>query len=192
MDDRRSRRKNEMRHFVIYSESQFDKIGLQNLIRKIIPSEDTIEAHDFKDKYRFMRDLAFRCKVKTQEYPHGGQISLHIFAIRDSDGENIDGLKNRIIASFKDKQISEEDIRAIHIHFAVQEIEAWILADKDFHSNPESVTDAKGELKKHLKNYQASHIVDLLPAIDVSKVKSKCPHFGKFYDDVHVILNQDQ
>jgi hypothetical protein len=106
---------------------------LKNNIEALRIGEVEIEPVGFGGKDQFMNDLPLVAKNRFAEYRHRtNEVELFIIALRDSDtidGKKIAGIRRKLVDKIK-KLIREQEFGRVRIMFAVQAIEAWILADE--------------------------------------------------------------
>jgi len=122
---------------------------LKNNIAALETESLEIEAIGFNGKDAFMEKVPTFVKNKFAEFRHRSQeVEVFIIALRDSDtsdGKKIAGLRQKLINKIK-KLIGEREFQRVHIMFAVQTIEAWILADeKELNKYLEVTNKAKRE-----------------------------------------------
>jgi len=106
---------------------------LKNNIEALQAGSIGIEAAGFGGKDEFMKEVPFFVLSKFAEYRHRNQaIEIFIIAVRDadtSDGKKISGIRRKLADKIR-KLIGAQEFNRVHIMFAVQAIEAWILADE--------------------------------------------------------------
>ncbi|GEM_PF-5197856 len=190
-----------------YENYSYDGEAIIELLKKHIEAlkneQVAIEAIGFGGKEQFMQNLPKFVKDELAEYRHrGGEIEVFIIALRDSDtndSRKISALSRKLTDKIK-KLIGEQKSQRIYVMFAVQAIEAWILADeqklneylgvtnKAKHENaPEKIENPK-QIVQNLfvqcgRKYTPQELRDLLPQLRVSEL-SRCRHFQAFYDCV--------
>jgi hypothetical protein len=107
---------------------------LKNEIEALRIGKIDIQAIGFEGKDKFMKELPLVVRNTFEQYRHGNSpIELFIIALRDSDtidGKKISGFRRKLADKIK-KLISEQEFNRVHIMFAVQAIEAWILAGEN-------------------------------------------------------------
>lgn len=166
-----------------------------------------IEAIGFNGKDAFMERVPTFVKNKFAEFRHRSQeIEVFIIALRDSDtsdGKKIAGLRQKLTNKIK-KLIGEQEFQRVHIMFAVQAIEAWILSDeKELNkylevtnkakreSEPEKIDNPKQIVKNFFEHcgrqYNPQELLQLLPRLQVSEL-SRCKHFKEFYACVQKVV----
>jgi hypothetical protein len=127
-----------------------------------------------------------------------------VFSLEDSDGEEIDLLRQKFYNRVETKYHSGYEPK-----IAVKEIESWIIADEtnlrdyqliDYTSpdNPESLKEKPSEFldkkfrklkgKKYNKRIDGSN---LLRTLNIEVVYNKCPSFKYFIDNVFTSLETD-
>lgn len=167
-----------------------------------------IEAIGFNGKAVFMEKVPAFVKNKFAEYRHRSQeIEVFIIALRDSDtsdGKKIAGLRQKLTNNIKKLIDDEQEFKRVHIIFAVQAIEAWLLADeqklneylevtnKVKHSNePEKINNPKQVVQNFFqecgRNYAPQELLTLFPRLQISELQ-RCKHFNEFFNCVQKIV----
>lgn len=180
---------------------------LKNEIEALRIGKVDIQPIGFEGKDQFMKELPLVVRNTFEQYRHGNsQIELFIIALRDSDtndGKKISGFRRKLVDKIK-KLISEQEFNRVHIMFAVQAIEAWILADENAlnkylgvtnkvkHINePEKVENPKQVVQNFFqqfgRKYTPQELLNLLPQLRVSELL-RCEHFNKLYTCVKEIV----
>jgi len=180
---------------------------LKNNIEALQAGSIGIEAAGFGGKDEFMKEVPFFVLSKFAEYRHRNQaIEIFIIAIRDadtSDGKKISGIRRKLTDKIR-KLIGAQEFNRVHIMFAVQAIEAWILADeqklneylgvtnKVKHINvPEKIEHPKQAVQNLFvqcgRKYSPQQLQDLLPQLQVSELR-RCKHFNELYTCVQKIV----
>jgi len=178
------------------------KSNLKTLNTKLVE----IEAVGFGGKAEFMAELPFFVMSKFAEYRHVSEgLRIFILALRDSDTNNtnkVSGIRRKLADKIK-KMIKEHEFNRVHILFAVQAIEAWILADeqkvneylgvtnKIKHVNdPETIDDPKQVVNNIFREcgrkYTSRELLRLLPQLRVTELL-RCKHFKELCDCVENI-----
>jgi len=190
-----------------YVKYSYDGEAIIELLKKHIETlkneQVAIEAIGFGGKEQFMQKIPRFVKDELAEYRHrGGEIEVFIIVLRDSDtndSRKISALRRKLTDGIK-KFIGERKLQRVYVMFAVQAIEAWILADeqklneylgvtnKAKHENaPEKIENPKQIVQNLFKQcgreYTPQELRDLLPQLQVSEL-SRCKHFQAFYDCV--------
>jgi hypothetical protein len=180
---------------------------LKNNIAALKAESFEIEAIGFNGKAAFMEKVPTFVKNKFAEFRHRShEVEIFIIALRDSDtsdGKKIAGFRQKLTNKIR-KLIGEQEFKRVYIMFAVQAIEAWILADeqklneylkvtnKAKHLNePEKVDDPKqaGQnfFQQYGRKYAPQELLNLLPQLRVSELL-RCKHFKEFYACVQKIV----
>lgn len=193
-----------------YQKYSYDGTGVIELLKNNIAalrSDDVeIEAIGFGGKEIFMEKVAKFIKDELAEYRHRSE-EVFIIVLRDSDSSDsrkISALRRKLNDKIK-KLIAEEKFSRVHVMFAVQAIEAWILADEQKlneylgviniakHENePEKIAYPKqivqNLFKQYGQKYTPQHLVTLLPRLRISALLG-CKHFKEFYECVEKIAD---
>jgi hypothetical protein len=182
---------------------------LKNNFEALQNGKIEIEPVGFGGKDQFMKEVPLVVKNRFAEYRYQShEVEIFIIAVRDSDTNNsgkIAGWHRQLVNKIK-KVIKENECNRVHIMFAVQAIEAWILADekklneylgvqnKAKHENdPEEIDNPKQIVTKLFaqyhreKKYTPQQLLDLLPQLSISELL-RCKHFKKLYDCVQEIV----
>jgi len=182
---------------------------LSNNVPALRQGEIEIKAVGFNGKAEFMREVPLFVFSKIKEYRHYNQpVQLFIIALRDSDSSEsrkIAGMRRQLIEKIKRRKIKKDEFERVHIMFAVQAIEAWVLADEqrlnDYlgvtnkvkHENdPEQIANPK-QLVQNLfeqcgQTYEPDHLLNLLPQLRILELL-RCTHFKELYQCVEKICN---
>jgi hypothetical protein len=171
--------------------------------------EDLVETEPrgFKGKDDFMKKVPTLVKNTFETFRHRlHELEIFIIALRDTDtkdGKKISAIRRKLADKIK-KLISEQEFQRVHIMFAVQAIEAWVLADvqklneylgvtnKAKHENePEKIEKPKQKVQNLFmecgKQYTPQALLDLLPHLRVLELL-RCKHFKELYDCVQKIV----
>ncbi len=114
-------------------------------------------------------------------------------------------MRRQLIDKIKKLSIKRNEIQCVHIMFAVQAIDAWLLADeqklnehlgvtnKIKHENePEKIKHPKQILQNLFaqcgKKYTPQQLIDLLPQLRVTELL-RCKHFKELYECIEKICN---
>ena len=180
--------------------------GLPRLFEKLLKEVSQSQYHDIiitkpaNGKNQFLNKLNLSVK-----YAFNASDLKYIFTLEDSDKEKV-GVLESIFYS----KVSQEFHDRFTPHFAVHEIETWILSDKKLleKAGLRNVTDYI-EPEKEINNvkkpsiyldelFRASEIgkykktidgVNLLGDLNIETVYKKCPSFKNFIDDILKALN---
>lgn len=166
-----------------------------------------IEAAGFGGKDEFMSDVPYFVLSKFAEYRHrSNEFELFIIALRDSDtndSKKISGIRRKLADKIK-KLIGVQEFNRVHIMFAVQAIEAWVLADeqklneylkvtnKAKHINePEKIDNPKQVVQNFFqqcgRKYTPQELLNLFPQLRILELL-RCKHFKEFYACVQKIV----
>lgn len=166
-----------------------------------------IEAIGFGGKSKFMEKVPNFVKNKFAEYRlRHDEVEIFVIALRDADtddGKKISGIRRKLADKIK-KLIQEQEFGRVHIMFAVQAIEAWILADEQKLNEylrvtnkakrinePEKVDNPKLAGKNFFEQfggeYTPQKLLDLLSRLRISELL-RCKHFKEFYTCVQKIV----
>lgn len=128
----------------------------------------------------------------------GGEVVL---ALKDSDGKPLDKLREEVIDKLGNEWRDSVDPEN-NIHFMVQEIEAWFLADKNTvraeyelvedysDARPESISNPKEFLVRVSGGmYSEKFAPNLLGDLDRAVIAAKCPAFKRFADRLAALEN---
>ncbi|MEW6202267.1 MAG: DUF4276 family protein [bacterium] len=113
-----------------------------------------------------------------------------ILMLKDSDGNDLKDLRQNVIESIA-KELKPSIKPDEDIHFMVQAIEAWFLADRELirneygndppDQNPEDIAKPKDVLKGISKSrYRENSAPELLEKISREIVITRCPAFQRF------------
>jgi hypothetical protein len=184
---------------------------LKNSLVTLQSDQVGIEAVGFGGKDEFMKAVSYFVLSKFAEYRHlSNGVELFIIALRDSDtydGKRISALRRKLVDKIK-KLIGEQEFQRVHVMFAVQAIETWLLADeqklneclgvtnKVKHENePEKIDNPKLVVQnlfvQYGRRYTPLQLLDLLPQLRVAELR-RCKHFKEFYDCVRTIAEMPQ
>lgn len=185
---------------------------LKNHVEALRTGRVEIEAIGFGGKTKFMKDVPFFVENKFAEYRrHAGAVEIFIIALRDadtSDSKKISEIRNQLKDKIR-KLISPNAFKRVHVNFAVQAIEAWVLADekrlneylkvsnKVKHENaPETLKNPKPKLANYFvscleREYNTDDLLHLLPTLHLDALL-RCAHFKEFYACVENICNTAQ
>ncbi len=182
---------------------------LKNNFTVLQREEIEIEAVGFNGKTAFMRELPLFVFSKFAEYRHrNGDAKLFIIALRDADTDDagkIAEMRRQIIDKIKKLSLKRSEIQCVHVMFAVQAIEAWLLADDQqlndhlgvmnkikHENNPEKIKHPKQILQSLFaqfgKEYTPRQLTGLLPQIRVTQLLRR-KHFKEFYACIETICN---
>jgi len=187
-----------------------DGEAIRNLLKNNLKALSTelveIEAIGFGGRSEFMTKLPFFVMSKFAEYHHlRADIRIFIVALRDSDtgkAKKVSDIYHKLTDKIK-KMITEQEFKRVHVIFAVQAIEAWILADeqklneylnvtnKAKHENdPEAIPKPKQVVRNLFKQcdrkYTPQALLQLLPQLRIAELL-RCKHFKELYDCVENI-----
>lgn len=185
---------------------------LKNHVEALQAGRVDIEAIGFGGKSKFMKDVPFFIENKFAEYRrHAGTVEVFIIALRDSDtseDKKISEIRNQLKHKVQ-KLISPNELKRVHVNFAVQAIEAWGLADekglneylkvsnKVKHENaPEAIKNPKAKLANYFvsclkREYSTDDLLHLLPTLHLDALL-RCAYFKEFYACVENICNAAQ
>lgn len=185
---------------------------LSNNVPALQKGEVEIKAVGFNGKTEFMREVPLFVLSKIKEYrQYKQQVQLFIITVRDSDtseSRKIATMRRQLTDKIKRLKIRKDELERVHLMFAVQAIEAWVLADaqrlndylglsnKVKHENdPEMIPNPK-QLVKNLfaqcgQTYMPDHLLNLLPQLRISELL-RCKHFKELYECVEKICNAAQ
>lgn len=179
---------------------------LRNNIEAIKNGLVEVEPRGFNGKDEFMKKLAPLVKNTFESFRHRrDEFEVYFITMRDadtSDSNKIRGLRRQIENKIL-KKIGEQEFSRVHIMFAVQAIEAWILADDQKlneylgamnkakrENEPEKLENPKLLLKNLFEQcgmiYTPDHLLNLLPSLRVSELL-RCKHFKQLYDCIEEI-----
>ncbi|MGH7496590.1 MAG: DUF4276 family protein [bacterium] len=161
----------------------------------------------FEGKKQFMQDLPVVVRNTFAGYRHAAQqLELFVIAVSDSDTGDEAAIENihKSLAEEIERRISTAEFQRVKIVFAVQAIEAWILADertlnvqleqnKAKHENdPEKIDFPKQKLaglfERCNRKYNTKVLLELLPILNITDLM-RCKHFKQLYDCVDEIVN---
>ncbi len=168
-----------------------------------------IQAVGFNGRTEFMREVPRFVLNKIKEYRYYAQpVQLFIVAVRDSDSnetKKINATRRQLLDKLKKLRLKKDEFERIHLLFAVQAVEAWLLADeqklneylgvtnKAKHENdPEAIANPK-QLVQNLfaqcgQTYIPNHLLNLLPELRISELL-RCRHFKALYDCIENICS---
>jgi len=161
-----------------------------------------MEAIGFVGKENFMEKVPNFVRNKFAEFRSRSQeIEIFLIALRDADtndGKKISSLRRKLTEKIK-KLVDEQEFKRVRIMFAVQAIEAWILADEKKlneylkvtnikHENePEKIGNPKLIIQNHFercgRKYTSQELLPLLQAESLLRGK----HFRELYTCVQQI-----
>jgi hypothetical protein len=185
---------------------------LKNHIEALRAGRVEIEAIGFGGKSEFMKHVPSFVESKFAEYRHQAEaVEIFIIALRDSDtcdDNKISEIRSKLKGKIQ-KFLAPREFKRVHIKFAVQAIEAWVLADekklneylkvsnKVKHENdPEMIKNPKAKLANYFmsylqREYRIDDLLQLFPALQPD-VLLRCKHFKEFYKCVENICNAAQ
>lgn len=182
---------------------------LKNNFEILESGEIEIEAIGFGGKAAFMKEIPKVIRNTFATYRHRvDDTQIFIVAIRDadtSDAEKISNLQERLISKIR-KASNPGEFRRVKVVFAVQAIEAWLLADEQTLNNylgeknkakrvndPETIHKPKEIIHKLFqqssKKYNAQALLDLLPRVNILTLL-RCRHFKQLYDRIKSIVER--
>lgn len=181
---------------------------LKNNFQTLKNEQVEIEPRGFKGKDDFMKKVPALVKDTFETFRYRRhEFEIFFIALRDTDtndGRKIAGIRRKLAEKIK-KLIGAQEFQRVHIMFAVQAIEAWVLADeqklneylgvtnKAKHENePEKIPNPKQIVQNLFAQcdleYTPQQLLDLLPQLQVSELL-RCKHFKEFYACVQNIVD---
>jgi hypothetical protein len=179
---------------------------LKNNIDALKNDQVGIDAIGFGGKDELFKKIPQFVKDKIAEFHNRPDpIETFIIVLRDSDtndSKKISALRRKISDKIR-RVIGERDFARVRISFAVQAIEAWILADElklneylgvtnkvKRHNDPETIKDPKqivtNLFKECGRTYSPRELLRLLPQLRIENL-SRCKHFNELYTCVQKI-----
>ncbi len=189
-----------------YQKYSYDGNAVVGLLRNNIGSlkndQVEIEAVGFGGKEELVKKIPKFVRDKLAEVHQSDPIEIFIVVLRDSDthdNRKIYALRQKISDRIR-RTIGEQDFERVRILFAVQSIEAWVLADEQklneylmvtnkakYENDPESLTNPKQIVSNLFKQcesrYTPQELLNLLPQLRVSELL-RCKHFKELYECV--------
>lgn len=181
---------------------------LKNNITALQQDEIEIEPRGFNGKKEFMAKLPIAVRDSFETFRHrSDEFEIFVVALSDSDTNDkskITKIRRQLFRKI-DHMLSERERARVHVMFAVQAIEAWVLADaqrlneylgvsnKAKHENePEKIENPK-QIVKNLfeqsrRKYTPLRLLELLPQLRISELQ-RCKHFNEFYNCITTIVN---
>lgn len=179
---------------------------LKNNIESLRAGKVEIEPRGFNGKDSFMKKVPILVQDTFEAFRHRSEeLEMFFIALRDADtndNRKITAIRRRLVDQIRNR-ITEQESDRVHVMFAVQAIEAWMLSDaqrlneylgitsKAKHFNdPEAIENPKQlvislfELVR--KKYTPQELLLLLPQLGIAEI-SRCKHFKKLYDCVSKI-----
>lgn len=178
------------------------KNNIDELGKEIVDTEPI----GFGGKEKLFEDFPGFVESKFAEFRYRKDVEIYIVVIIDADtrdGRKISGKRKQLENKVK-KLLSEAEFDRIKIIFAVQAIEAWILAEEKglnaylntpgkvkHENNPEAIEKPKEKLKGHFqkcdRKYTPQDLRELLPKVQISELL-RCKHFKEFYEHILEIV----
>lgn len=179
---------------------------LKNNIAALRDELVEMEAVGFNGKDQFMEKAPSFVKNKFAEFRHRSQeFEIFVIALRDadtSDGKKISGIRRKLNEKVK-KLIGEQEFQRMHVTFAVQAIEAWLLADEKKlneylgftnkvkrENEPEKIEKPKVVVQNLFeqcgRKYNPQELLRLLPQLRLAELL-RCKYFKEFYNCVQTI-----
>lgn len=184
---------------------------LKNNIAALRAGAVEIEPIGFNGKDEFMKRVPNFVKNKFAEYREKpsklDKIEVFVIALTDADtavGQKIAGLRQKLSNQIK-KLIPQAEFRRVYFMFAVQAIEAWLLADErklneylgeankiKRENDPEKIDNPKQRIESIFREcgrqYETQDRLSLLPQLRISELQ-RCKHFNEFYNCITTIVN---
>jgi len=178
--------------FGLVVEGNDDETALQELVQKC-KSEVKVIRRKCGNKVKLMQ----RFPGFLEEFRHvkGGTNIDKALVIRDADNKNPGELINRMQSKISNRHYPFP----VKLLVAVQELEAWLLADESAVSvvtgkkapkiqNPEKLSDPKQRLKNVLSDAKISYTAEIARKIaaraKIEILESRCPSFREFREAV--------
>jgi len=168
-------------------EGIYDEAALKELIKKCASTQVEVIGRPCHGVNRLMQKLPNI--IKEFQYVKGGSHVDKALIIRDAGNKNPKELKNKMRKMIKNPSFP------VKMSVAVQELEAWLLADEDAISavtgkkvtrvkNPENLRDPKERLNRLLSKAKISYTAEVARKIaanaKVETIESRCPSFKEF------------
>jgi len=180
---------------------------LKNNIESLRQGGVEIEPRGFNGKKEFMAKVPTLVRDSFEAFRHRShEVEIFFVALQDADtndARKISGIRRSLTTKIR-RMIKEQEFNRLHIMFAVQAIEAWILSDeqklneylgmaKAKHFNdPETIENPKQAVRNLFeqagKKYTPQELLQLLPQLRFEELL-RCRHFKQLYDCVREIVD---
>lgn len=180
-----------MRTFRLVVEGHYDEAALKELIQKCAQGKIDVIGRQWGGKVQLMGKFPKSLK----EFQYSGLNFKKALVICDADNKD----PARLIKTMESKISRKTYPFPIKLLVAVQELEAWLLADENALSavtgkkpriipRPEQLNDPKEKLKKALSDAGIAYTREVARRIatgaKVETIESRCPSFKKFREAV--------